>query len=295
MKLLNNILLSMLLVFAGGISQLYAQSGSDGFNPTNPDDPMVPVFKEYRAVTVGITPSDAGSVSRSGSSSKNGKFEVGTSVLISTSRYTNFYLKHWLKNGEVYSQAGTSTSFYYTVEEEDANFVAVYEYRPSNPSDPNASVKSRLFLQCEPAGACSYTLTNGEAHDVDSYVELGVNPNQDYEFIGWYEGNTLISANASVNYLMPYHDTTLTARFRYTWVFNPANPDDPASQGGDIQTEEALRGDVNNDKMVNVQDVVACVNVILTDSDNNRADVNKDGSINVQDVVNVVNIILNKE
>ena len=278
------------LAYAGG-----TESGS-GFNPVNPGDPDLPVFKEYRNVTVTCTPVDAGSVSRSGSSSKNGKFEVGTSVRISRSANAKFVFKHWLKNGEVYTAAGTSTSFYYTVEEQDAAFVAVYDYNPTSPVDPNGVVSSKLYLQCEPAGACSFALTSGVGHEVDTYVKLGVYPNQDYEFIGWYEGNTFVSNVANVNYLMPYHDTTLTARFRYTWKFTPDNPDDPASQGGDIQTEDYLTGDVNRDGKVTMADAVATLNYYLqwtaASSDDAKYDVNHDGKITVADAVDVMNIYL---
>lgn len=291
-KRITNMLLGMLLAMAGGIAPLHAQS-NDGFNPVNPGDPQLPVFKEYRAVSVAITPADAGSVSRSGSSSKNGKFEVGTTVKISTSRNANFTFKHWLKNGEVYTAAGKSTSFNYTVEEEGAAFVAVYEYTPSNPTDPNASVKSKLHLQCEPAGACSFKLTSGLSYTVDTYVKLGVNPNQDYEFIGWYNGNEFVSNDPNVNFLMPYHDTTLTARFRYTWVFNPDNPDDPASQGGNIQTEDYLLGDVNGDKKVNVTDAIMTINYYLSLDEGaqieSKYDVDRNTKINVNDAVSIIN------
>lgn len=284
----------MLLTIVGSTQRLYAQSS--GFNPTNPGDPQLPVFKEYRPVTVAITPVDAGSVSRSGSSSKNGKFEVGTTVMVSRSSNANFTFKHWLKNGEVYSAAGTSTSFNYTVEDAGAEFVAVYEYSPSSPSDPNGLVKSKLHLQCEPAGACSFTLTSGVAHEVDTYVKLGVNPNQDYEFIGWYEGNTLVSNISNVNYLMPYHDTTLTARFRYTWVFNPDNPEDPASQGGNIQTEDHILGDVNGDNKVTMADAIATMDYYLSwtvaSSDDTKYDINHDGKITMADAIEVMNIYL---
>lgn len=295
MKRMKYMLLGLLLAAAGGNTRLLAQTGDD-FNPVNPDDPQVPVFKEYRPVTVSITPADAGSVSRSGSSSKNGKFEVGTTVKVSRSSKVNFVFKHWLKDGKVYATAGSSTSFNYTVEDSGAEFVAVYEYDPSSPSDPNGLVKSKLFLQCEPAGACSFTLTSGLSYEVDTPVQIGVNPNQDYEFIGWYDGSTLVSNVPDVNYVMPYNDKALTARFRYTWVFNPDNPEDPDSQGGDIQTEEHVLGDVNGDGEVTVIDAVSTLNYYLrwkapTENDKNY-DVNRDGEITVMDAVKTLNIYL---
>lgn len=299
MKRMKYRLLGLLLAVAGGSSQMLAQTNGE-FNPANPADPQLPVFKEYRPVTVSIIPTDAGSVSRSGSSSKNGKFEVGTTVWISMSSYSDFTFKHWLKNGEVYAAAGTSTYFDYTVEDCGAEFVAVYEYNPSSPVDPSGQVKSKLHLKCEPAEACSFTLTSGMAYQMDTYVKLGVNPNQDYEFIGWYNGSELVSNIASVNYLMPYHDVTLTARFRYTWVFNPEDPADPESQGGNIQTEELLiQGDIDEDGVVDAADIMLLINSYLSaktnELDKRICDLNNDNVIDAADIMLLINRYLNNQ
>ena len=54
-----------------------------------------------------------------------------------------------------------------------------------------------------------------------------------------------------------------------------------------------LLGDINNDEVINVIDVVVLVNMILEgNNQNNNADLNGDGSINVIDVVTLVNLIL---
>lgn len=65
--------------------------------------------------------------------------------------------------------------------------------------------------------------------------------------------------------------------------YNPSIPEEPI--GNQENVDNSALGDVNRDAAVEVQDVVACVNVVLTDSRNNKADVNKDGQIDVQDVV----------
>ena len=56
------------------------------------------------------------------------------------------------------------------------------------------------------------------------------------------------------------------------------------------------KGDVNNDMLVDVEDVVGIVNMILGEPADNfneaNADVTGDGKIDVDDVVAVVNIIL---
>ena len=54
-----------------------------------------------------------------------------------------------------------------------------------------------------------------------------------------------------------------------------------------------LAGDVNNDGIINVLDIILTVNIILGTADYNQsADVNGDTVINVLDIVSLVNLIL---
>ena len=62
-------------------------------------------------------------------------------------------------------------------------------------------------------------------------------------------------------------------------------------------SEQCLLGDLNDDSILNVIDIVNLVNYVLgiselTDSQLCSADLNQDGIINVLDVVNLVNLIL---
>jgi mono/diheme cytochrome c family protein len=68
------------------------------------------------------------------------------------------------------------------------------------------------------------------------------------------------------------------------------------NEGALPESNELMPGDVNEDEVVNVLDVVLLVNSILNgDSANDypQADLNDDGLLNVLDVVLIVNIILN--
>ena len=57
---------------------------------------------------------------------------------------------------------------------------------------------------------------------------------------------------------------------------------------------EIFGGDVNNDGLLNVGDIVIIVNMILGNADTNYlADVNNDGAVDIVDVVMIVNEILN--
>ena len=59
-----------------------------------------------------------------------------------------------------------------------------------------------------------------------------------------------------------------------------------------IESIEQLIGDVNNDGILNVIDVVSIVDIILNDSYLESADVNLDGNINILDLVQIANYIL---
>ena len=67
-------------------------------------------------------------------------------------------------------------------------------------------------------------------------------------------------------------------------------------EGALSESNESMLGDMNDDGVVNVLDVVLLVNSILNgDSANDypQADLNEDGTIDVLDIVQLVNIILN--
>ena len=53
-----------------------------------------------------------------------------------------------------------------------------------------------------------------------------------------------------------------------------------------------IQGDLNNDGIANVVDIILLVSIILNNEDNDNSDLNNDGIINVLDVIVLVNIIL---
>ena len=64
-----------------------------------------------------------------------------------------------------------------------------------------------------------------------------------------------------------------------------------------ISEEVTLLGDVNQDEIINILDIVQLVNIILgnvpSDAEINAGDLNDDEIINVLDIILIVNIILN--
>ena len=56
--------------------------------------------------------------------------------------------------------------------------------------------------------------------------------------------------------------------------------------------QQSVQGDVNEDSIVNIQDVILLVSSILNGQTDDSGDVNSDGTVNILDVIQIVNIIL---
>ena len=64
-------------------------------------------------------------------------------------------------------------------------------------------------------------------------------------------------------------------------------------EGALPEADTPIAGDVNDDGVVNIQDIIIAINIILESGEyNNLADINNDGVINVLDIVELVNIVL---
>ena len=54
-------------------------------------------------------------------------------------------------------------------------------------------------------------------------------------------------------------------------------------------------GDINQDDVINIQDIVLIVGIIFNNEYDDIADMNQDSSINIQDIILIVNVILGFE
>ena len=57
--------------------------------------------------------------------------------------------------------------------------------------------------------------------------------------------------------------------------------------------QESYTGDINEDSLINIQDVILVINLILNGEFNLLADINLDNNVDVLDVIQLVNLILN--
>jgi hypothetical protein len=67
---------------------------------------------------------------------------------------------------------------------------------------------------------------------------------------------------------------------------------------GEVEVSAILRGDVNNDRNVNINDVPVLINYLLTNDDNGvnlkNADCNQKGGVTIEDVSALINYLLNE-
>ena len=226
---MNNMIRKMMtvvLLLLGSTPALYAQ-----FNPTNPPEPDAGKPEEvitYYTVTISASPATAATVP------SGGKFTTGSSKYVySTRKNSNYRFSHWTLNGEYYSD---KSSFTYTIETFDADFVAHYVFDPSSPTEPDRLPEIVCYPLClvtNNDAVCTFNQTSGNEYEPGTWVTLEAFVSKGYDFKGWYNGTALISKEKKFVYQMPEEDVTLTALVEKT-VFNPNNPSEPDSEQDDV-------------------------------------------------------------
>ena len=88
-------------------------------------------------------------------------------------------------------------------------------------------------------------------------------------------------------------------------VYNNVNPPINVNSGNSVydlvedlisDIDDLVLGDVNQDGVLNVVDIVQVVNMVLgTVAVNDAADINSDNLVNIVDIVSLVNLILNTQ
>ena len=142
--------------------------------------------------------------------------------------------------------------------------------------------------------SCITCHINGGAYfgglDLSSYSEVMEGGDSGNTIVPFDSENSLLWQHVNSSYMPPYGSgnsplTTNQINLIAQWI----------DEGALSESNESMLGDMNDDGVVNVLDVVLLVNSILNgDSANDypQADLNEDGLLNVLDVVLLVNIIL---
>lgn len=273
-KIKGKFLMAWLLVLLGAATAFASCPGD--YNPGNPPEPNA-MFK--------ITTATEDNAYTSG----DGWYSQGSEISIGTSSYNeNYQFGYWLKNGQRYTD---EQWFTYRVEE-NAEFKAVYIFKPVDPAEPTAPDRYRLFLKADRTDCCSFNMTSGTKTTAGEYVWVCVYPSQGYRFKGWFLEGKKLSDSESFYFFMPTETTTLTARF----VYAPSNPEEPNGTGQSDLANTSL-GDINNDGLVNTADAVELIGLFVdgkTDNlSSNVADMNGDGIINTTDAILLINNYVN--
>lgn len=203
---------------------------SGDFDPRPPSDPE---YHYYYQLTTKVSPEGAGWASGTG------KYEAGSTVWLNASGNYGYVFSHWEKDGEFYSD---KQSCNYKTGDEKPVFVAVFDYNPNAPSEPqnNYEPKKRLYLTCNQTG-CSFNRTSGEKAVIGKNTYVAAYLDNGYRVTGWYIGDSLVTTSTGFSYLMPDHDVTLRVEIEY----DPSAPIEPTSQGGDIAMEADNLDDID--------------------------------------------------
>ena len=155
--------------------------------------------------------------------------------------------------------------------------------------------------------------TNPSQELVDLYSnEKQVKAETPRAYLCWGTGDRTVPQANSLNYVsalenagVPVHTLSLNVAnhgygFKTDFAYHNQIVADLTQWLKDLDNVFCLRGDLNNDNVINVDDVLALVNVLLgkatiADGFNLKAaDVNNDNAVNISDVTALVNIIINK-
>ena len=104
-------------------------------------------------------------------------------------------------------------------------------------------------------------------------------------------GNTLIT-DANDAYVFEINEEGDTV-WSYEYPGNNSMIARAQKYGYDYFNSTSISGDINEDGIINILDVILTVNIVLNGSEfSSNADLNSDGIINILDIVSLVNIIL---
>ncbi len=105
---------------------------------------------------------------------------------------------------------------------------------------------------------CGSVTGSGE-YEYGSQVTVTANANSDYTWLGWYDGDTMVSADAQYTFTMPSHDVSLSAKWdAYQFVVNQHDEGEAprviatltAVSGQSVSVTRSQRNPVSTDRSV---------------------------------------------
>ena len=179
---------------------------------------FVAVLAQKPLLSVSVSPEAAGSAYG------GGRYAEGSRQRIYTYGNQGYTFLYWTLNGVQYT---TNTSFYYTMGDSTAVFVAVYEsnnpeppeddpYAPINPDDPaEPMVYYRLTTSTNimEEGVVPEYITPDAFYAPGNYVTLRTVPPAGYTFQYWMKDGVLYSDQPTCPYVMESRDVEFVAHF----------------------------------------------------------------------------------
>ena len=224
-------------------------SGNTSFSYTVGDSvaTFIAVLQKKPVVSVSVSPSGAGNVSGGGA------YSPGASPTISTVGNSGYTFLYWMLNGAYYSN---NTSVNYTVGEEDASFVAVYQlipeppFNPDNPLEPMAnyyvSVQTNLPEGIQPA-----SITESGYHFNGDPLTISVSEPEAYQFEYWTRNGQHYKDDNSFNFEVGTSNEVFVAHFaakpRVTVSCTPAEAATNSGGGYYVSQTKILLSTTPND------------------------------------------------
>ncbi len=199
------------------------------YSPSNPSDPQEQAQKY--TLTLKATPTEGGSFNTSSS-----RVSVGERYNLRAYPNTDFAFVAWLCEGDTLSKVA---SYDYTMPSHNVDITGVFTYRPSSPSDPQEqALKYQLSLVAVPMNSGSFNISN-ERLAVGSNNSLRAYSNTDFVFRRWTMGDSVLSTNPNMDFVMPSHNVQIVGHFEY----NPASPANPNANYWNKLTGEVIVDD----------------------------------------------------
>ena len=219
-----------------------------------------------------------------GITSGSGQYKAGDTVTLVAVALDGYKFVNWTYEG---MEASNDEVFSFIAGNTDFTFVANFEKLPDVNTDtdvPDTDIDADTYRITALASDNSFGATSGTGdYKSGSTVTLTAVPMDGYEFVNWtYEGFE-VSTDQVFSFIVGTTDSTFTANFKKIEV-----PDTDTDT--DEPDDNFLLGDVNDDKVVDIIDVVLMRSHIigktpLVDMELVRGDMNKDTNVDIIDVV----------
>lgn len=158
----------------------------------------------YRTLSVGDNAAYIGYVAGGGA------YLIGSSVTITATPYQGNTFAGWYDGDVLVSEDNPYT---FAMPDVDTHYTALF-------------TRNYYTLTLEANDATKGSVSGGGSYAYGSHNIIVATANPGYEFIGWYQGETLKSNSASYQFKMPYNDVTLTAHFVTEYTLTLINTDD---------------------------------------------------------------------